>query len=145
MAGDLLIRTVQTRMVHAITHSIPAFAELPEADKLWAAEESVVHEYEPDEVIPSTDLAAPTCHIILSGAAEMKTADGQQLLLSSGDLFGSVSPHIELPSDAEIRASERALVCEIPENIFITFMNVYASFEQNVIQAGEQRKTSSCN
>lgn len=142
MAGDYLIRTVQTRMVHSITHSIPAFAELPEADKLWAAEESVVHEYEPGEVISSNDLSAPVCHIILSGKAKMKTIDGQQMALSTGDLFGTVSPYIELPLDAEIRACDRSLVCEIPENIFNTFMNVYASFEQNVKLTGERREVS---
>ena len=143
MAGDYLIRTVQTRMVHAATHTIPAFAELPEEDKLWAAEESMVNEYDSGDVISVSDQPTPTCQIILSGEAELKTADGQGILLSTGDIFGTASPFIELPYNAEIKATERALVCEIPENIFHTFMNVYASFEQNVKLVRERRKVLS--
>ncbi|ATX79831.1 Cyclic nucleotide-binding domain-containing protein [Mariprofundus aestuarium] len=143
LAGDYLIRTVQTRMVHAATHTIPAFSALPEEDKLWTAEESVVNEYESGDLISVSDRSAPACQIILSGEAELKTADGQGLLLSTGDMFGSASPLIELPLDAEIKATEHALVCEMPEKIFHTFMNLYASFEHHVKLAGENREGAS--
>jgi len=134
LAGDQLIRTVQTRMVHAMTHAMPAFSQLPEEDKLWAAEESVVNAYEVGEIIPVSDLSAPVCHIILSGEAALHMPDGQQQLLSSGAFFGTVNPDIELPLGSEVRTRQRALVCEMPENIFHTFMKVYASFEQHVKQ-----------
>lgn len=139
LAGDQLIRTVQTRMVHAMTHAMPAFSQLPEEDKIWAAEESVVHSYESGETIPISDLSAPVCHIILSGEAELNLPDGQQIKLSSGDFFGTVNPHIELPFESEIKTKQRALVCEMPENIFNTFMKLYASFEQHVEQVNTNR------
>lgn len=139
LAGGQLIRTVQTRMVHAMTHAMPAFSQLPEEDKIWAAEESVVHSYEAGETIPVSDLSAPVCHIILSGEAELTLPDGQQINLCSGDFFGTVNPHIELPFESAIRTKQRALVCEMPENIFNTFMKLYASFEQHVEQVNTNR------
>jgi len=133
---------VQARMVHATTHTIPAFSELPEADKLWAAEESTVHEYGIGELIPSQESTPARCQIMLFGEADVHS-DAGQIQLRSGDIFGTVSPYIQLPPNAQIRARQHALVCEIPENIFHTFMNVYATFEQHVKQIGDKRQVVS--
>jgi len=132
VAGDYLIRTVQSRLVHAMTHSLPACAELPETDRLWAAEESTVDEFNKGEFIFGHEPAQTACHILLSGSAELILNDGASASLTTGAMFGNISPHIRLPSQATVQATEHTLVCNIPENIFRSFMNVYASFDQQV-------------
>jgi CRP-like cAMP-binding protein len=138
LAGDYLMRTVQSRMVHAMTYSSPAFAELPEEDRLWAAEESFLDEYQEGETI-SLDQSGKSCHILLSGKATLKLPTGADQELKTGSMFGDASPYIQLPSSAQIKAREHTLVCRLPENIFRSFMNVYASFEQHIKQVGNDR------
>jgi CRP-like cAMP-binding protein len=140
LAGDYLMRTVQSRMVHAMTYSSPAFAELPEEDRLWAAEESFIDEYQEGEKITVSSQSEKFCYILLSGKAELGLlTEGNQEELVPGSIFGDINPHIQLPSSAEIRASEHTLVCRMPENIFRSFMNVYASFEQHIKQIANNR------
>jgi CRP-like cAMP-binding protein len=136
LASDYLLRTVQSRMVHAMTYSHPAFSELPEADRLWLAEESAVNEFTDSKLIAQAPQRHRECCIILSGEAEMKLPDGEELTLTTGAMFGNVSPYIQLPPRTEIKAREHVLVCRIPENIFLSFMNVYTSFEQHVKELG---------
>jgi len=137
MAGDYLIRTVQSRLVHAMTHNLPAFAELPEADRLWVAEESTVNEYNNGESITSDcNSARPTCHILLSGSAQLSLPDGTSTPLLTGTMFGDISPHMRMPSKTTLKATEHTLICNMPENIFHSFMNLYASFDYQVKIAG---------
>ncbi len=143
LAGDYLMRTVQSRMVHAMTYSVPAFAEIPEEDRLWTAEESILDEYQAGEEIIISSQIGKSCLILLSGKAELRLhAGAKQEELTPGSIFGDVSPYIQLPSSAEIKAREHTLVCRIPENIFQSFMNVYTSFEQHIEQVGDNRSTA---
>jgi CRP-like cAMP-binding protein len=146
LAGDYLMRTVQSRMVHAMTYSSPAFAELAEEDRLWAAEESFIDEYQEGEEIIISSQSGKSFLILLSGKAELRLLSGaNQEELVAGSMFGDVSPYIQLPSSAEIKASEHTLVCRMPENIFYSFMNVYASFEQHITQVCNSRSKVSQN
>jgi len=138
IAGDYLLRTVQTRMVHAMTYSIPAFAELPEQDKLWAAEESEVYEYQQGDSVSDAPATSKVCQIILSGEAECSSSHGAQVL-STGAMFGNASHFIQLPSDSELKAREHLLICHLPANVFQSFMNAYASFEHQVKQTAEHQ------
>jgi len=132
MAGDYLIRTVQNRMVHAMTHSLPAFDQLPEADRRWIAEESTVHEYSDGAPIVESEEKMPACHILLSGSLELKFPDGRATRLTSGMMFGNINPYIRIPLQTTIKAKGRTLICNMPKNIFQSFMNVYPSFEQYI-------------
>jgi len=145
VAGDYLIRTVQTRLVHAMTHSLPAFAELPEEDRLWTAEESTVDEFNNGESISSHQQTQPACHILLSGGAEITHSDGRAAPLASGAMFGDISPYIRLPAQATLKATEHTLVCNIPENIFRSLMNAYASFDQQVKILGTSLNQTASN
>jgi CRP-like cAMP-binding protein len=139
LAGDYLMRMVQSRMVQAMTYSIPAFAELATEDRLWTAEKSIVDEYQAGEQI-ALDQSGKACYILLSGKAQLRLPTGADVeSLVAGSMFGDVSPYIELPASAEIIASEHTLVCRMPENIFNSFMNVYASFEQYIKHVGNSR------
>ena len=132
MAGDYLIRTVQNRMVHAMTHSLPAFDQLPEADCRWIAEESTVNEYSDGTPIMESGEIMPACHILLSGSLELKFPDGRATRLTSGMMFGNINPYIRIPLQATLKAKGHILICNMPKNIFQSFINVYPSFEQYI-------------
>jgi len=132
MAGDYLIRTVQNRMVHAMTHSLPAFGQLPEEDRRWVAEESTVNEYHDGTPIMNPEAETPVCQILLSGSLELKLPNGSVTDLTSGVMFGDINPYIQFPQGATLYAKEHTLICNMPENIFNSFMNAYPSFEQHL-------------
>jgi len=136
IAAEYLLQTVQMRLVHAMTHSIPAFSELPEQDRLWAAEESEVCEYQRGEAISNLPEASRVCQIILSGEAEYSSADSKKRL-STGAMFGNASPLLLLPEGYELKAMDHLLICQLPGTIFNAFMNAYASFENQVKQTAE--------
>jgi len=140
IAGEYLMRTVQARMIHAMTHSHPAFAELPEADRRWVAEESRVREYLDDQIIMDEKHHLNSCCIILFGEATAKCTKHKTMTnctLHMGDMFGDISRYIQLPPQTEVRSKEHTLICCVPEQIFQSFMNAYASFEQWVEPHGE--------
>jgi len=140
IAGEYLMRTVQARMVHAMTHSHPAFAEIPEADRRWVAEESRVREYIDDQVIMDEKHHPNCCCIILFGEATAKRVQHNKTIdcnLGTGDMFGDVSRYIQLPPHTEVRSKNHTLICCMPGHIFQSFMNAYASFEQWVEPHGE--------
>ena len=139
LAGEYMMRTVQARMIHAMTYKHPAFADLPEADRLWLAEESKVMEYADGETIPSSETVCEDCHIMLLGRLEVIPESDDKQELATGDMFGSHYHQIRLPRHAEIKAKEHTLVAEMPENIFNSFMNAYASFEAYVKQQASRR------
>ncbi|MFQ5345436.1 MAG: cyclic nucleotide-binding domain-containing protein, partial [Mariprofundus sp.] len=130
MAGDYLIRTVQNRMVHAMTHTLPAFRQIPEEDRLWIAEESTINEYDDGSTVIEESSENPACHILLSGRLELKLPNGASTELTSGTIFGKINPYIRIPPQATLRTREHALVCNMPEKIFNSFMNAYPSFGQ---------------
>jgi len=135
LAGDYLMRMVQSRMVQAMTYSIPAFAELAIEDRLWTAEKSMVDEYQEGEQI-ILNQSGKACYVLLSGKAKFGLPTGTDEHLLAGSMFGDVSSHIQLPAGSEIEATEHTLVCRIPEDIFHSFMNVYASFEHYIKHIG---------
>lgn len=134
-AADYLMRMVQSRMVQAMTYSIPAFAELAVEDRHWTAEKSIVDEYQKGEQI-ILDQSKKACYVLFFGKAKLELPTGTDGYLVAGSIFGDVNPHIQLPANAKPVASEHTLVCRIPEDIFHSFMNVYASFEQSIKHAG---------
>ncbi len=140
MAGEYLMRTVQARMIHAMTHSHPAFAELPEADRRWVAEESRLREFNDNQVIMDAHHQPDSCCIVLFGTAQATRTQGDESIactFSTGDMFGDVSRYIQLPPKTEVRAKNHTLICCMPGEIFQSFMNAYASFEQWVEPHGE--------
>ncbi len=137
LAGEYLMRTVQTRMIHAMTHSHPAFAELPEADRRWMAEESRVREFQAGERIPP---CKDHCCILLHGSARVHPAAGEAALeLRTGDMFGDLNRYLRLPEGSEVEAAEHVLLCVMPGEVFRAFMNAYAGFEQWVESHGRAR------
>lgn len=146
LAGEYMMRTVQSRMIHAMTYKHPAFTDLPEADRIWLAEESSVKEYLDGEILPAYEITSEDCHIMLLGRLEITPNSSETQELSTGDMFGSSRDnYIRLPQQTEIKAKGHTLVAEVPENIFHSFMNAYASFEVYVKQQARQRNAGQIN
>jgi len=142
LAGERLMRTVQTRMVFSMTHSHPAFTDLPDADRRWLAEESKVREFTDGEEIPPAGDDKHIAWIILYGeAVASRDQDGTMLeyALSVGDMFGNANRYITLPIGTAVHAKGHCLACCVPEQVFQAFMNAYASFEQWIEPHGEER------
>lgn len=140
IAGDRLMRMVQSRLIHAMTHSHPAFMELPEADRNWLAEESTLVEYRNgDRVFIDGNLKDHGC-VVVHGAIKASFSDREHtnaLDLKTGDMFGDVNRYINLPKGVTIASVGHCLICCIPRNVFQSFMNAYGGFEQWVQSHGE--------
>jgi len=129
MAGEGLMRTIQMRVVQSMSRSHPALEGIPEADRRWLAEESVILEYKQGDVIERPDDA---CCVIVHGTVQAcVTRDGDTLSahMGVGDMFGKVSSYVRLPSHTELCAANHCLICRVPQNIFNSFMNAYGGFE----------------
>jgi len=142
LAGERLMRTVQTRMVVSMTHSHPAFNDLPDADRRWLAEESKVHEFNDGDEIPQTEGGDNIGWIILYGEAVASREQDDKVMefsLGVGDMFGSANQFIALPIGTTVRAKGNCLACSVPENVIQAFTNAYGSFEQWIEPHGEER------
>ena len=143
LAGERLMRTVQSRLIHAMSYSHPAFAELPEADRKWLAEESRLLEFQPGAIVTRQGEMSDYCCVIVHGEAVAKRQQNDQKLecaLKTGDMFGDAIRYIRLPKGTEVVATSHCLVCCIPKVVCLSFMNAYASFEHWVEPHGEERQ-----
>ncbi len=129
MAGEGLMRTIQTRMVQSLSRSHPAMEGIPETDRRWLAEESRILEYRQGDAIERPEDA---CCVIVHGTVSATVArDGHALRtrLTPGDMFGRISPYIRLPSGARLTAETHCLIARVPGKIFHALMNAYGGFE----------------
>ena len=140
MAGDYLMRTVKNRLVHAMTFNLPAFADIPDEDRLWLADASTVDEYQTGDTIPSCHPGTPSCDIILTGSATLEiqsslNGDKRTVPLPTGAIFGDADACIRTPRQSRIVANERTLICRMPAHIFTSFLQLYHCFEQQITRA----------
>jgi CRP-like cAMP-binding protein len=143
LAGEYMMRTVEARMVHAMTYKHPAFIDLPETDRLWLAEESSVREYADGELVPQSEVTSDDCYIMLFGKLEVIRGNSlAKRELITGDMFGNTSQHIRLPMSSELKAKEHTLIAQVPGNIFNSFMNAYVSFETYVKQQSKKHNNT---
>ncbi|HXH64933.1 MAG TPA: cyclic nucleotide-binding domain-containing protein [Mariprofundaceae bacterium] len=141
IAGERLMDTVRSRLIHAMTHSHPAFVDIPEADRNWLAEESTLSEYQDEEgIFMEGKLANHGCIVVHGAVLARFSANGKEHThkLKTGDLFGEVDRHIHLPKDVAFTAVGHCLICCIPRHVFQSFMNAYGAFEQWVRTHNEQ-------
>jgi len=132
LAGQRLARTIQIRLIRAMTFSHPALTELAAEDRRWVAEESSLYEFDANSAIVHMGEMKDAVFALYHGQAEICTPMGGSILrtvIGENDMFGNVSPYISLPPAAEVMALERCLVCKIPEHIFHALMNAYGGFE----------------
>jgi len=143
IAGERLMRIVQTRLIHSMSYGHPAMVELPEADRTWLAEESHLLEFQPGTLITRSGEMSDRCCIIVYGSASAhhETADGKtvEIAMETGEMFGDISSYLSLPQNTVVRANTRCLVCSMPRKVFQAFMNAYGHFEQWVETHGSER------
>jgi len=139
MAGEGLMRTIQTRVVQSMSRSHPALEGIPETDRRWLAEEAVILEYKQGDAVERPDDA---CCVIVHGAVQACVArDGDTLCASMGvgDMFGKINSFVRLPPHTKLRAKNHCLICRVPKNIFNSFMNAYGGYEAWVKQYAIKR------
>jgi CRP-like cAMP-binding protein len=139
IAGERLMQAVRWRLIHAMTHSHPAFAGLPEADRQWLAEESFLAEFRDGEPVSAQGNLADHACVIVHGAIAAHGPDGDRHL-ATGAMFGDVVQDLQLAEGTALTADGRCLVCAIPRQVFQSFMNAYGGFEQWVQAHGEARR-----
>jgi len=132
LAGEQMMRTIQTRVVQAMSRSHPALEGIPETDRCWLVEESRVLEFKNGDSIRSKEPLEDACCIIAYGTAKACVERLDTVLcmhMQAGDMFGGPSAYLRLPPNTRIVALDHCLVCCIPKDIFQSFMNAYGSFE----------------
>lgn len=142
IAGERLMKIVQSRLILSMSYGHPAMTELPEADRKWLADESHLLEFQGNSLIPHNGEIKDRCFIIAYGTATAKrTVDGKviEMPMATDDMFGDVSPYLILPPDTSIYTNGRCLVCSVPRQVFHSFMNAYGNFESWVEEHGKQR------
>ena len=133
LAGERMMRTIQTRVVEAMAHSHPALEGIPEADRRWLAEESSVLEFKKGDLIGRQEEMGEACYVIVHGEAKASVERHGDMLnarMKAGDMFGDISAYLQLPTHTEITATSHCLVFQMPKSIFHSFMNVYGGFER---------------
>ncbi len=138
IAGESLMQAVQWRLIHAMTHSHPAFSELPEADRQWLAEESALAEFRDGEPVSLQKALADHACVIVHGAIDAHGPDGDRHL-ATGAMFGDIVGDLQLAEGTTLTAAGRCLVCAIPRHVFQSFMNAYGGFEQWIQARAEAR------
>jgi len=139
MAGEGLMRTIQMRVAQSMSRSHPAMEGIPETDRRWLAEESKILEFKQGDVIENPDDA---CCVIVHGSVQacvIRDGDTLSEHLGVGDMFGQINSFVQLPPHAELHAEDHCLICQMPKNIFNSFMNAYGGFEAWVKQYAVQR------
>lgn len=142
IAGERLMRIVQTRLIHSMSYSHPAMTELPEADRKWLAEESHLLEFQAGTLITRHGEMRDRCCIIVYGSAtahHVRDEKSVDLPMETGEMFGDINTYLSLPPNTVVRANSRCLVCSVPRKVFQSFMNAYGHFEQWVEEHGMQR------
>jgi len=142
IAGERLMKIVQSRLIHSMSYGHPAMSELPEADRKWLAEESGLLEFQADSIITRDGEMKDRCCIIVYGSATAQHVENGQsieMAMATGSMFGDVNPYLALPENTTIVTNNRCLVCSMPKHVFRSFMNAYGGFEQWVEEHGKTR------
>jgi len=142
IAGERLMQIVQSRLIHSMSYSHPAMTELPDADRMWLADESQILEFMDGTLITRDGEMTDRCCIVVYGNAVAEHTENGELIkhpMKTGDMFGDVSSYLRLPPESTIKADGRCLICSMPRKVFQSFMNAYGHFELWVELHGKQR------
>jgi len=126
-AGNILMSIMEQRLIQSMTHIHPAFTDIIEGDHAWVSEESHILDVRAGAALT---LKAKAAYLILHGEINALHQDHIVKKLQRSQMFSQLNKHLLLPEHTSIVAQERSLVCEIPSEIFSSFMATYASFER---------------
>ncbi|MDQ6973521.1 MAG: cyclic nucleotide-binding domain-containing protein, partial [Mariprofundaceae bacterium] len=125
-AGGILMHIMAQRLIQSMTHIHPAFSDIVDGDHAWVAEESNILDIRAEsELLPRSTHA----YLILHGRLSILQDGKVTTTLQRSQMFSQLNPHLCLPEDISLIAQERSLICEIPRDIFNSFMDAYGSFE----------------
>ncbi|MDQ6995632.1 MAG: cyclic nucleotide-binding domain-containing protein [Mariprofundaceae bacterium] len=126
-AGGILMHIMAQRLIQSMTHIHPAFSDIVDGDHAWVAEESKILDIdEGRELI----LRSKHAYLILHGNIDLIQDEQVKKTLHRSQMFSDLNPHLCLPEYSALVAPKRCLICEIPQDIFNSFMGAYGSFER---------------
>ncbi|MDQ6952063.1 MAG: cyclic nucleotide-binding domain-containing protein [Mariprofundaceae bacterium] len=132
-AGAILMDIMAQRLIQSMTHIHPAFTDIVEGDHAWVAEESHILDIQGHAPLrPRKN----TAYLILHGELNVLQGKHTVINLQRSQMFGDLNHHLCLPKHTSLLAQERSLVCEIPQEIFKSFMDAYGCFERWVEAQG---------
>ena len=133
IAGERLMKTIQTRLILSASHQHPALVELPEADRKWLAEESQLIELQKGATIAHSDPHDDYAYMLVYGEMEILANPDDEaaprVTMRFGNMFGNVSNLLRLPKQGKAVALNHCLLCRIPKEVFLSFMNAYGLFD----------------
>jgi len=138
-AGTILMSIMEQRLIQSMTHIHPAFVDLVEGDHAWVAEESHIIDIQAGSTLQQE---ANTSYLILHGELQVLQAERTLRTLQRSQMFSQLHPHLQLPSNTALVAQERTLICQIPKEVFTSFMDAYGSFERWVEAQNLQASSS---
>jgi CBS domain-containing protein len=119
---------------------LPEFASLTEAEQHFAARAVKVAYFKRDSDILTIGKPNRELHIIRSGAAELRNADGDLVTrLAEGDCFGFPSLMNDSPTRSHSRAIEDTLVYHLDGDAFATLRRDNPGFDTFFIRALSDR------
>jgi len=139
LAGEYLLRVIERRVLHTLARAHPAFAELPEEDRLWVAEEAHIVELKSAEELSPQERGEDLWIVVHGELALVRRQDGsvRTMALGSDDAFGG-TPEMQLGSDVRVVAAERCLLARIPRRIAQALSQAYAGFSLWLQQQGKR-------
>jgi len=135
-----MLRFFRDRMLDRLMSSSPLFSALEAADARTLADEFVFLELESGATAVKQGARAPGLFFVVCGEVEA-VRDGARLgKLGPGDVFGEMSLLDRSPASADVRATRKAWVLELPAQRFQEIMLTYPQVLAYVSELGDARR-----
>jgi len=121
LAGEYLLEIVKKRMIYSMSCSHPALYGIATIDRDWVAESSQVLEFPVGAVVTADDLPAEHCAIVFLGEFVQVSGDAHVYV---HDMI-ACSAQVFMP----LTAVQRSFVFAFPFEVFQSFRNAYAEFD----------------
>ncbi len=124
-AGEYLVNIVKRRMIHSMSRSHPALARIAPIDRDWLAEKAIIIEFAKNLNLAKNPIPVGYYAIVFIGRL---IAQDASVTLDVHAMFGG-----EGQAFTPLTVVERSFVYCIPEEVFTSFRNAYAEFNDWVV------------
>ncbi len=135
--SDVLVQ--ETSVICEFLKDFPLFADLTPNTLAEVADQMMVHEAEPGDVVIRQGDPGDLFYLIRSGSVDVRIDDGQQekkvAKLQQGQYFGEAALITDEPRNATIVAREKSIFYGLGKEDFRTVLDASATFEEELRQA----------
>lgn len=135
-----MLRFFRDRMLDRLMSTSPLFSALDRADARTLADEFLFLELEAGATAVKQGARAPGLFFVVCGEVEAVRDDARLARLGPGDVFGEMSLLDRSPASADVRATRKAWVLELPAQRFQEIMVTYPSVLEYVSRLGDERR-----